>query len=170
MALVRPHEEPLPWLMPAALQMIRKAMRTLQTVACAIAFAVPLAVVAQAKPPDHRSSDRAGSQLSYESAFEDYKPYVDVPVADWRQVNNTVRDAAAKGGGHGGHDAPDPKGRGVSVGDKEAVPPAAPPQDPMGHAMPGGKHMHGGPGPHGSKAAPEGHGMHGAQGSHGGHQ
>lgn len=145
-------------------------MKILQSVACAIAFAVPLAVVAQANPPDNRSSDRAASQLSYKSAFDDYKTYVDVPVADWRQVNNTVRDAAAKGGGQGGHDAPDSNGRGGAAGDKEAVPPAAPSQQPMGNGMPGGNHLLGGPDPHGSKAAPEGHGMQSAPGSHGGHQ
>ena len=170
MALVRPHEEPLPWLMPAALQMIWKTMKALQTVACAIALAVPLVVVAQANPPDNRSSDRAASQLSYKSAFEDYKPYVDIPVADWRQVNNTVRDAAAKGGGHGGHDAPDSKGLAGSASDKEAAPPAATPQHPMGHEMPGGKHIQGGPEPHGSMKGPEAHEMHVAQGDHGGQQ
>ena len=107
MALVRTHEDSLRWRLPPAPQMIRKPMKTLQTMACAIAFAVPHVVAAQANPPEDRSAAMAAPQLTYKSAFEDYIPYEDVPVADWRRVNDTVRDAAAKGGGHGGHGAQD---------------------------------------------------------------
>ena len=140
MALVRPHEEPLRWRLPAALQMIRKSMKTLHTMACAIAFAVPRVVAAQANLPENPSAATTTPQLTYESAFQDYRPHEDVPVADWRQVNNTVRQAATKGGGHGGHGAPDSNGPEGSAASKEAAPPPpAPAQQHMGHGMHGGQ-------------------------------
>ena len=45
-------------------------------------------------------------QLTYRSAFADYKPYKDEPPADWRKVNEAV--APGQGGanaqaGHAGH-------------------------------------------------------------------
>ena len=143
MALVRPHEEPLRWRLPAALQMIRKSMKTLQTMACAIAFAMPHVVAAQANPPEKDAAATTTSQLTYKSAFHDYRPYEDVPVADWRQVNDTVRAAAAEGGGHGSHGAQEPKGSEGSAAPKEAAPPAFG-QQHMGHGMHGGQGMHGG--------------------------
>ena len=115
-------------------------MKTLQTMACAIAFAVPHVVAAQANPPENPSAATTASQLTYESAFQDYRPYEDVPVADWRQVNGTVRQAATKGGGHGGHGAPDSNGPEGSAASKEAAPPPpAPAQQHMGHGMHGGQ-------------------------------
>jgi hypothetical protein len=74
--------------------------------------------------------------LRYSSAFADYRPYVDVPRADWREVNRTVEEAARKSGGdHAGHGAATP-----------AAPTPAPanagsaPQGPghHGHGMHGG--------------------------------
>ena len=35
--------------------------------------------------------------LTYSSAFAGYRPYQDLELADWRLVNDTVRDAAANG-------------------------------------------------------------------------
>ena len=137
MALVRTHEDSLRWHLPPALQMIRKTMKTLQTMACAIAFAVPHLVAAQANPPENRSAATTASQLTYKSAFDDYRPYEDVPVDDWRQVNDTVRHAA-KGGGHGGHGTPDSKGLEGSAASKEAAPSPAPAQQHIGHGMQGG--------------------------------
>ena len=120
--------------------MIREAMKTLQTMACAIAFAVPHVVAAQANPPENASAATTASELTYESAFQDYRPYEDVPVAEWRQVSGTVRQAATKGGGHGGHGAPDSKGSEGSAASKEAAPPPpAPAQQHMGHGMHGGQ-------------------------------
>ena len=112
-------------------------MKTLQTMACAIAFAVPHVVAAQANPPENPSAATTASQLTYESAFQDYRPYEDVPVADWRQVNDTVRHAATKGGGHGGHGAQDSKGTDGSAASKEVAPPPAPAQQHMGHGVHG---------------------------------
>ena len=44
--------------------------------------------------------------LRYQSAFSDYRPYAEVPRADWREVNRTVEEAARKSGGaHAGHGA-----------------------------------------------------------------
>jgi hypothetical protein len=149
MALVRPHEEPLRWRLPAALQMIRKSMKTLHTMACAIAFAVPRVVAAQANLPENPSAATTTPQLTYESAFQDYRPHEDVPVADWRQVNDTVRQATTKGGGHGSHGAPDSKGLEGSAAPKEAAPPPKSGQQHMGHGMRGGKGMQGGQGMHG---------------------
>ena len=112
-------------------------MKTFQTMACAIAFAVPHVVAAQTNPPENRSAATTAAQLTYKSAFQDYKPYEDVPVADWRQVNDTVRHAATKGGGHGGHGAQDSKGTDGSAASKEVAPPPAPAQQNMGHGMHG---------------------------------
>jgi len=114
-------------------------MKTLQTMACAIAFAVPHVVAAQANPPEDRSAATTTSQLIYKSVFQDYRPYEDVPVADWRQVNDIVRNAATKGGGHGGHGAQGPKGSGGSASSKEAAPRGAPAQKDEGHGMHGGQ-------------------------------
>jgi hypothetical protein len=45
--------------------------------------------------------------LRYQSAFSDYRPYVEVPRADWREVNRTVEEAARQSAGaHAGHGAP----------------------------------------------------------------
>jgi hypothetical protein len=74
-----------------------KSMKTLQTMACAIAFAMPHVVGAQANQPEKGSAATTASKLTYKSAFHDYRPYEDVPVAGWRPVNDTVRHAAAKG-------------------------------------------------------------------------
>ena len=138
MALVRTHEDLLRWRLPPAPQMIRKTMKTFQTMACAIAFAMPHVVAAQANPPENPAAATAAPQLTFKSAFDNYKPYEDVPVADWRQVNETVRDAAAKGGGHAGHDASRSKGSEGSAPGKEAAPSPAPAQQHMGHGMHGG--------------------------------
>ena len=42
---------------------------------------------AKAEPP------KAAQQLAYESAFDDYKPYRDAPLANWRELNDTVAGA-----------------------------------------------------------------------------
>ncbi len=152
MALVRPREEPLRRRLPAALQMTREAMKTFQTMACAIAFAVPQVVAAPANPPENRSAATTAAQLTYKSAFDDYTTYEDVPVANWRQVNDTVRAVAAKGGGHGGHRAQVPRGSEGSAAPEEAAPLPASGQQHMGQGMHGGQ------------------GIHGVQGMHRGHQ
>jgi hypothetical protein len=96
-------------------------------VAAAALSGLPLLGVAQVDPADTGAIVPA---LVYRSAFSDYKPWQDIPPADWRAVNDTVRDAkpggqrdqglassrtapgaspapaapaAAAGGGHSGH-------------------------------------------------------------------
>jgi len=59
----------------------------------ALAAYMPLLAVAQAAgstPP------KQSPQLSYPSAFADYKPWHDAKPGDWRAMN----DAVAKSGGH----------------------------------------------------------------------
>ena len=107
--------------------------------AAAMALGLPLAAAAQASPADPAAP---AQPLGYQSAFSDYKPWQDIKPADWRAVNDTVRDAAAKGGGHGDHGAA-PAGPAASP---QAAPrpatsnpaPAAAPQAPAGHQGHGG--------------------------------
>lgn len=141
-------------------------MRTLETTAWVIALAVPHVhvVAAQANPPGNPPAVPTIAQLTYTSAFDDYRPYQDVPVADWRRVNDTVRNAAAKGGGHASHGSQDSKGSQDSTpGEQAAPPPAAAPQHP-GEAMPEGPRMDGG------QRLQGGQGMHGHRGRRGGHE
>jgi hypothetical protein len=48
-------------------------------------------------------SPHAAPPLRYDSAFTDYKPWQDIRPAEWREVNDAVREAAAQGTGHAGH-------------------------------------------------------------------
>jgi hypothetical protein len=113
-------------------------MKTLKTMACVIAFAMPQLVAAQAAPETPAAST-AGSQFPFQSAFADYTPYQDVPVADWREVNETVKKAAEKGGGHAGHGSQKPP----AVEDKApaagSAPSPAPREEHTGHGMHGGR-------------------------------
>ena len=52
---------------------------------------------AKAEPP------KAAQQLAYESAFDDYKPYRDAPLANWRELNDTVGSAPGAPGAASGH-------------------------------------------------------------------
>lgn len=103
-------------------------------VAVAVLMGLPLMAAAQANPADPGAGAPA---LEYKSAFSDYKPWQDIKPADWRAVNDTVRDAAAKSGGHGGHGpapgtAPAPAAAPAAAPCQ--TPPAAPaPQAPAGH-------------------------------------
>lgn len=101
----------------------------------AVALCLPLLASAQAGRADPADAKASAPALHYRSAFADYKPWLDITPANWRAVNDTVRDAGAKGGGHAGHAAP-------------AAPtaPTAPAAKASAPAMPahGGHHMHGG--------------------------
>ena len=70
-------------------------------VATAALMGLPLMALAQANPADPGAAVPA---LGYQSAFADYKPWRDIKPADWRAVNDTVRDTKPSGG-HGGHGA-----------------------------------------------------------------
>jgi len=117
-------------------------MHPISKTACAVFVAMPLVVSAQtsASAPAAATSE-AAPQLRHQSAFSDYRPYQDPPLADWRQVNDAVGAAASKGQSHGSHDAP--------VG--KAPAPSAPAGDPtpvsikpMPMHRQGGHDMHGG--------------------------
>ena len=84
-------------------------------------------------------------QLTYRSAFADYKPYKDEPPADWRKVNEAVAPAKGGANAHAGH-------AGHSMGGMKGMAPAPPAGAASGAAMkpetgmpmPGGKHPRGG--------------------------
>jgi hypothetical protein len=124
--------------MPPAVQTIWETMKTLQTMACAIAFAMPQLVAAQAAP-ETPAAATAASQLPFQSAFADYKPYEDVPVADWREVNETVKKAAEKGGVHAGHGSQEPSAAEDKAPAAANAPSPAPRDEHMGHSMHGGR-------------------------------
>jgi hypothetical protein len=116
-------------------------------VAVAALMGLPLMAAAQANPAD---SGAPAPALGYQSAFSDYKPWQEIKPADWRAVNDTVRDAAAKGGGHGGHGA-SPAGAPASA--PAAAPPAAP--------QPAPRPATASPAPAAAPQAPAGHQGHG---------
>lgn len=105
----------------------------------ALAACAPLLATAQAtktEPP------KATVQLTYQSAFADYKPYRDAPLANWRQLNDAVAGAPSGASGHAGHSMGGMKGMEMPAA------PAAPasgamPAKPMpmheGHPKMGGK-------------------------------
>lgn len=128
--------------MPPVAQMIRKTMKTHQTMACAIAFAMPQFATAQAAP-EMPAASTAASQLHFPSAFADYKPYEDVPLADWRQVNEIVRRSAekgsGKGGGHDGHGSQEPAATRGEDAAASSAPSAAPHEHPSGHGRHGAR-------------------------------
>jgi hypothetical protein len=55
-----------------------------------------VAVTARPDPADPRAAEQA---RPYESAFKDYRPYVDPDIARWREVNEEV----GRLNGHVGH-------------------------------------------------------------------
>ncbi|WP_428418592.1 hypothetical protein [Methylibium sp.] len=110
----------------------------------ALAACMPLLAAAQAAKTE---APKAAPQLTYRSAFADYKPYKDAPLADWRQVNDTVAGAPGGASGHAGHSM---NGMGGMKGmEAPAAPaPAASTPVPMkprsGMPMHDGQHKHGG--------------------------
>jgi len=69
--------------------------------------------------------------LAYPSAFASYRPYQDPELADWRGVNDTVRDAASKSAAHENHGSSAPR------------PPAEPPRSqPSAPVSPSIRHGH----------------------------
>jgi hypothetical protein len=72
-----------------------------------LAWAVALAacVPALASAQDSKTgSPKAPAQLTYQSAFADYKPYQDAPLGNWRALNELVSGGAGGAAGHAGHD------------------------------------------------------------------
>lgn len=54
---------------------------------------------AQARP-DPADAKAKAPPVEYRSAFEGYRPYAEPELASWRAVNEEVRRAAMKHGGH----------------------------------------------------------------------
>jgi hypothetical protein len=109
-------------------------MNTLRIpILAAIAASLALQVAAQTgrtNPPDIQAPT---VPLRYESAFSDYKPYQDLPMANWRQVNDAVLEAASAAATSGGD------GTTVSPGLPGSVPTQGPGQDHDAHHMKGAK-------------------------------
>jgi hypothetical protein len=69
-----------------------------------------VAVAQQPQRPDPRDPKAPVPAVPYRSAFEGYRPYVEPPLAPWREVNEKAGEAAQKPrgkpparGGHEGH-------------------------------------------------------------------
>ncbi len=109
-----------------------------------MAACMPLLAAAQAAKTE---APKAAPPLSYRSAFADYKPYKDAPLANWRQVNDTVAIAPGGAGGHAGHSV---SGMGAMKGMEAPAAPAPAASAPMpmkpstGMPMHDGQHKHGG--------------------------
>jgi hypothetical protein len=111
----------------------------------ALAACGPLLATAQAgktEPP------KASPQLTYQSAFADYKPYKDAPLANWRELNDTAAAAPAGAGGHTGHSMGDMKGMEMPAASTPSGS-ASMPMKPMTMTMP--MPMHNGHPKHGVK-------------------
>ena len=72
---------------------MRKSLLSLVAVA---ALAVSPTVLAQSRVDDPARPAAAAPPLRYLSAFEGYRPFDDAGPGNWRQVNDRVREAAAK--------------------------------------------------------------------------
>jgi hypothetical protein len=68
--------------------------------AVALAACAPVLALAQ----DAKTvSPKASPQLTYQSAFADYKPYQDAPPGNWRALNELVSGGTGDAAGHAGH-------------------------------------------------------------------
>jgi hypothetical protein len=71
----------------------------------ALSLGVPLSAAAQPTRSDTAAASQpalapaATSELNYQSAFSDYKPYQDLKLGDWRAANDAVGKAS---GSHSG--------------------------------------------------------------------
>ena len=108
----------------------------------ALAACAPLSATAQDAKTEQ---PRATAPLAYRSAFSDYKPYKESPLANWRALNDTVAGAPGGASSHAGHNMGDMKG--MEGMEMPAAPAAAAsgamPMKPMpmhvGHPKKGGK-------------------------------
>ena len=90
----------------------------------ALACGLPLAAAAQAGATDPTGSAQHTPALRYDSAFKDYKRWQDTKPADWRGVNDALKEAP-KDGSHAGHGAAAPAGAGSAPkADRPAASPA----------------------------------------------
>jgi len=101
------------------------------------ALCLPLLALAQPGRPDPADPTASAPALRYQSAFADYKPWQDLKPGDWRAVNDTVRDAAARGSGHAVHSMPSAPPASASAPASKASDPAMRARE--GHHKDGGK-------------------------------
>ena len=66
----------------------------------ALAACAPLLATAQDAKTEQ---PKATAQLTYRSAFADYKPYKEAPLANWRELNDAVAGSPGGASGHAGH-------------------------------------------------------------------
>jgi hypothetical protein len=115
----------------SAVQIDSEMKQKTSWVATAALMGLPLVALAQANPA---APGAAAPALGYQSAFSDYKPWQDIKPIDWREVNDTVRDAKPSGG-HDGHGASPALATPASAAPAPAPSRAAPaPQVPSGHS------------------------------------
>ena len=109
----------------------------------ALAACVPRLAAAQAartEPP------KATPQLTYRSAFADYAPYKDQPLANWRLLNNTVAGVPGVAGGHGGNQHHMDSMNGSMNGSMKGMDMPRAPAAPASAAAPSkSRPLHGGP-------------------------
>jgi hypothetical protein len=106
--------------------------RLFHSLAGVTALAAALSAVGQPAPVDRANAGQGAHTQRYRSAFADYAPYRDMPRADWRALNDAVRDAD----GHAAVPAP--------AASAALVAPAASAAAP-GHGAHRNQPMHGGP-------------------------
>ena len=105
----------------------------------ALVACVPLLATAQAAKTEPPTTT---PQLTYQSAFADYKPYKDAPLANWRMLNDTVAGAPGGASGHDGHSMGGMKGMEMPSAPSTAASAPMPMKSmPMhdGHPKKGGK-------------------------------
>lgn len=113
----------------------------------ALACGLPLAAATQAATDPTTRSAQQTPALRYDSAFKDYKPWQDTKPADWRGVNDALKDAP-KDGSHAGHGAAAPAGAGSAP---KADRPAASPARSAGPASTSPAASRGGHSDHGAR-------------------
>lgn len=89
---------------------------------------MPLLASAQAAKPE---LDKAAAPLTYKSAFANFKPYQDAPLADWRAVNAAVAGEPGGASGHAGHNMAGMKGMDMPAAPMPAASSAMQMQTPM---------------------------------------
>ena len=77
------------------------------------------ATFASAAVPPEAQPSAATPEMTYRSAFADYRPFRDEPVTDWRALNDDV----AAAGGHIGI----MRGTNAAAGEQRSNKPSAPP-------------------------------------------
>ena len=94
-----------------------------------LALSLPLGVLAQ--PSSDARTATSSPQLSYQSAFSDYKPWTDIKAGNWRQLNDDLNKTSG-GSRHGA-------GAGSNAHGQMPAHTMPMNQGHQGHPMPGAK-------------------------------